>query len=151
MRRAAAEREKLAKQRELRCTEIARPLKIASEPFSFGDGRGSRNFRSSASETKPLPTVAVEVATSEGVIGKMMLRRHDDVAKVVRRFAVGNSLTSEQEKRLLKHVHNHVSKEETWKLHFNSPKKTQVPPGVPPLFPPAVSPPPFDFALMPKN
>ena len=158
MRKATAERQLLAKRRELRSAEIYRPLKIASEPFSFGDGCGKtgKNFRSASKQ--PLATVLVEVATSDRLVGKIILRRHDDVSKVVRRFAVGNSLTLEQEQRLLKQIQVHVAKEDTWKLNpknlGNSNSKlacASQPETDMPIFPTALSPPAFDFNLMPLS
>ena len=132
MRRASAIREEKLKYTSLRNgTNV--PPKIASAPFSFGDGRkydvGARLREDREKRRKAKldasirddPVILVEVTGDDGEsLGKITIRKADDLLAIVTRFCDCKKLTCEQETRLFKRLNKLVEDDSTWPLDQTS-------------------------------
>jgi hypothetical protein len=164
MRRASAIREEQLKYTRLRSGTNA-PPKIAKAAFSFGDGRkydvGARlqedrekrlkEKLADASSVEDDPAIVIEVAGDDGLaLGKLVLRKKDDVRSVVSRFCDNKKLLYEYESRLLKRVKRLAEDESTWPSDRSAtkvlPKETDVK-----ALRESSLPPPFDPSLKPPN
>jgi len=161
MRRASVLREEQLKYTRLR-TGTNAPPRIASAPFSFGDGRqydvGARlredrekRVREKPSNPEEDPAVIVEVAGDDGeFLGKLTLRKTDDLRSVVSRFCDTRGLAFEYESRLLKRLKKLSEDDSVWPREVLASETVDIDRTSRPVIDSSL-PPPFDHSLKPAT